>query len=230
VASTPQPWWLLKPVRFLSALDAEELGALASSLAIHRYRKGQTVFDQTESVADVSILLSGLVKISRVDPESGKELILYMVGPGEPFGVIPFFDEKPANRLATALKASRVATIDRHTFAPLLERRAVEDAVLHMVAARGRRMEDRLYDLAFHDVSRRLAQLLLQLSEQFPKERECGSQIAIWLSQQDLANFVAATRETVSLTINDFKRRGWIATHGRRICIHDAKALDEFIP
>jgi CRP/FNR family transcriptional regulator len=229
VAPTPRPWWLLKPVRFLSALDAEELGALASSLTVHRYRKGQTVFDQTETVTDVSILLSGLIKISRVDPESGKELILYIVGPGEPFGVIPFFDEEPANRIATALRASRVATIDRHTFAPLLERRAVEDAVLHMVAARGRRMEDRLYDLAFHDVSRRMAQLLLQLSEQFPKERDCGHQISVWLSQQDLASFIAATREMASLTINDFKRRGWVATHGRKLCIHDAGALDEFV-
>jgi CRP/FNR family transcriptional regulator len=216
-------------VKFLSALDSDELATVASSLTISRYQKGEAVFDSLERVRQVHILLCGAVKVSRVNPDTGKELILYIVAPGEPFGVIPFFDEKDSDLIATALRASRVGKIDREALEPLLADRGVEDAFLQLVASRGRRLEERLYELAFHDVSRRLALLLVQLSEQFPKERECGREIGIWLSQQDLASFIAATREMASLTINDFKRKGWIAAHGRKICLHDVDALQEFI-
>lgn len=224
-----RPWWLLRRVRFLAPLDSDSLGRLASAMHITRYRKGEIVFDPFERVTDVHILISGAVKVSRVNPDTGKEFILYIVGPGEPFGVIPFFDERPADRIATTLRASRVARVERRAFEKVLGNREVETEVLRLVASRGRRLEDRLYDLAFHDVARRLALLLLQLSEQFPHTRPCGRGVSIWLSQQDLANFIAATREMASLTINDFKRNGWVAVHGRRLCIHDPDALEDFV-
>ena len=74
-------------------------------------------------------------------------------------------------------------------------------------------------NLIFQDVRTRLTTLLKDLAEKYGEDVEGGRKIAIKLSHQELANLIGATRETVTLELNNMKRRGDIVMEGREFVL-----------
>ena len=98
-------------------------------------------------------------------------------------------------------------------------------AVLAAVAGRLRETNEMAGDLAFLDVGGRLAKKLLELAVSHGVQRPGGILLDVRLTQEELANMVGVTRESVNRNLAQLRREGVIGGQGRRFVIRDAEAL-----
>src|SRR5262249_12242141 len=103
----------------------------------------------------------------------------------------------------------------------------VAEALLRALAQRLRRANEAMADLVFSDVPGRVAKALLELSEKFGQPQEDGSVlVAHDLTQEELAQLVGASRETVNKSLADFAQRGWIRLEARSVILLDSARLE----
>ncbi len=91
--------------------------------------------------------------------------------------------------------------------------------MLQVLARRLRANNERFSDLVFMDVPARLAKTLIDLARRFGEPIEAGLMVPHDLTQEEMAQLVGASRETVNKALMDFDNRGWIARKGRSIII-----------
>ena len=104
-------------------------------------------------------------------------------------------------------------------------RPGVAKALLAALAQRLRRTNENLADLVFTDVPGRVAKALLDLSARFGRPVEEGVLVAHDLTQEELAQLVGASRETVNKALADFATRGWLRLEARAVLLLDVERL-----
>jgi CRP/FNR family transcriptional regulator len=97
--------------------------------------------------------------------------------------------------------------------------------LLQALARRLRRANDVMADLVFTDVPGRVAKALLDLADRFGEEQEDGLQVHHDLTQEELAQLVGASRETVNKALADFAARGWLQLSAKSVLILDPERL-----
>jgi len=173
----------------------------------------------------VFFVLSGRIKMSRVTRD-GKELTLAYRGPGEIVGELCLVDGGPREEMAETMEASLMAEIPREDFWRLVERHPAMGAQMtRTLCLRRRELERKVEDLVFKDVNAKLSELLLDLGQEYGVDDPRGILVAIKITHQEMANLIGSTRETVSLTLSQFKRNKLITTEGRKIIITDREGL-----
>jgi CRP/FNR family cyclic AMP-dependent transcriptional regulator len=180
-----------------------------------------------ESEGGVHWLASGRMKIVRLSPR-GRELILEIIEPGEIFGELSVLGVDPRAIMAEAMERSVVGMVARRPFNELLQNDpSLNMKFVKLMARKRRDLESRLENLVFRSVPGRLAQLLLHLGRVYGVPDNGGIHLRIWLSQQDMGNLIGASREVVSLTLSDFRRRGFIDVTRRRLVIRRPRPLEQ---
>jgi CRP/FNR family cyclic AMP-dependent transcriptional regulator len=217
-------YWYLKNSGISETIGRSALQRLAYGMETRTLRRNEMLFS---SELGVCYLIEGSVGVSRIDPSSGKEIILYIVKPGEFFGHSSSKGGDSPTSVTRALQTSRVGCVRRKRFDDLMLDDSFRDQVQRNLESRLMQLENRIEELLFNRVKSRLARLLLRLSGDFPGEcpEGNGTSIAITLTQTDIACLIAASREITSLTLNELRRAGIVGFHDHRICIHDAAAL-----
>ncbi len=222
----PAKTWHLRKFSVFEHFDPGELEALTRVLRVKQYARREPVFLPSSELNNVYFLLSGRVKITRIDPQTGKELILYIIRPGELFGLLSHIaGTADAGNSAVALERSLVGYIHRPDFERLAQRRAIATEMSRLAGKRLVMVTNRLEEMVFRDVPERLAGLLLRLADEFPRDSRDGRGIDVRLTQQDLADLIGTTRESANIAINNFKHRGLIDVRRRTIWITDAAGL-----
>jgi CRP-like cAMP-binding protein len=94
-----------------------------------------------------------------------------------------------------------------------------------IVSQRRRDVENKIEQLIFKDVNAKLAELLLRLAAEYGVDDSRGTLVSLKITHQEMANLIGSTRETVSLTLSQFKRRGLIQTEGRKVILADREGL-----
>jgi CRP/FNR family transcriptional regulator len=204
-------------------MEAPQLEEIARTLRVQGYRRRELVFTSRREQPGVLILLDGRVKLTRADPRTGRELILFIVRPGELFGMPETDALEPASAVAldqSTVGRMRTADFERFSQDPEF---AVE--IARMTASRLAHVTSRLDEMVFRDVPARLARVLLRLATEFPGEHNGAATIDVRLTQQDLADLIGSTRESASLAVNHFKRQGLIDVRQRVIFIRDSERL-----
>ena len=97
--------------------------------------------------------------------------------------------------------------------------------LLRALAQRLRRANDVMADLVFTDVPGRVAKALLDLADRFGEQTPEGLQVHHDLTQEELAQLVGASRETVNKALADFAARGWLTLSAKSVLIIDAERL-----
>jgi DNA-binding transcriptional regulator YiaG len=82
-----------------------------------------------------------------------------------------------------------------------------------------------LADLIFTDVPGRVAKQLLQLAQRFGTQEGGAMRVTHDLTQEEIAQLVGASRETVTKALADFAHRGWIRLEGKSVLICDSERL-----
>jgi CRP/FNR family cyclic AMP-dependent transcriptional regulator len=216
---------LLQKVPLLAGLSDGDREALAAAVVRRRYRKGDIVMQKEEPGHALFIVERGSVRIY-VPSAQGNDLILAVLGPGDFFGDLSLLDGRPRSASAAVGSDTSLLQLERSDFIALITRRpAAAMAVLEAVARRLRETDEMASDLAFLDVAGRLAKKLLELASAHGVERDGGVLIELPVTQEELANMIGVTRESVNRNLSDFRRLGLIKNQGRRIVIADAARL-----
>lgn len=203
--------------------DAAEV--VASSLTRRSVPKGERVFVEGEQGDRLFVILSGKIKVGRKAAD-GRENMLALLGPGELFGELSLFDPGPRTASATALTDCELAIMAHENLAPwVTDRPEVGMQLLRVLARRLRRTNDAVADLIFTDVPGRVAKALLGLAQRFGTEVPGGLRVTHDLTQEELAQLVGASRETVNKALSDFASRGWVRLEQRAVVILDPGRL-----
>ncbi|HUR51075.1 MAG TPA: Crp/Fnr family transcriptional regulator [Mycobacteriales bacterium] len=206
-------------------IAAEAAEAVAASLEHGDYARGETVFAEGEQGDTLYIVLEGKVKIGR-RASDGRENMLSVMGPSDMFGELSLFDPGPRTATATVVTDARLASLAHAALRPWLTNRPeIAEQLLRVLARRLRRTNDALADLIFTDVPGRVAKQLLALSERFGSTEPEGLRVHHDLTQEELAQLVGASRETVNKALADFASRGWVRVDSRALTIIDAERL-----
>ena len=207
------------------ALDEEGANALRSQMHNVEIARGERLFGEGDAGDQLYVVLTGKIKLTRTAAD-GRENLLSVIGPSEMFGELSLFDPRPRTQTASALTDSRLAAIDHDALRDLLTNRP--DVALHLLRAlaqRLRRTNDVMTDLVFTDVPGRVAKALLDLADRFGVQRPEGLQVSHDLTQEELAQLVGASRETVNKALADFVGRGWIQLAAKSVLLVDPERL-----
>ncbi|MHC8495854.1 MAG: Crp/Fnr family transcriptional regulator [Actinomycetes bacterium] len=202
-----------------SALDAEAAVALRASMVETLAPRGTIIFNEGEIGDHMYVIVGGKIKLGHASSD-GRESLLAVLGPGEIFGELSLFDPGPRTATATALTDARVLALGNTSLHPWLAGRPeVAEALLAALARRLRRTNDALADLVFSDVPGRVAKALLELADKFGAWHEEGTLVKHDMTQEELAQLVGASRETVNKALADFTQRGWIRVDQREVLL-----------
>ena len=210
----------------LARLDENALDTLLAISSERRFTNGQVIFQKGEPGTSMMAVLSGRVRISSYS-EDGREIILNMVEPGHLFGEIALLDGKERSADATAMGKTELLILDRRDFLPFLERNPkIAVQLIEVLCDRLRRTSEMVESIAFLDFGARLARLLMQLADNYGKETEDGLLIDLRISQADLGNLIASTRESVNRQLSAWTQEGVIAVDQGKITLLDRRSLD----
>lgn len=189
-------------------LDAALLQRVAQLSTIRRLAKGNVLFQQGDEGDALYGVVAGLVRIS-VLAESGKELTLALMEPGDIFGEIALLDGLPRTAGATAAADTVLLVIERGLFLTLLEQEArLARHIIELLCERLRDNTDRLGEFAFLCLRARLAKKLCALAIAYGRDGEAGVHIALKLSQSDLAQMLGVSREAVNKQLKSWAQAG----------------------
>ena len=209
-----------------AAIDPSAARALYESMTRLDLPRGRSVFHEGDLGDRLYLIGTGAVKLGRKSPD-GRENLLSVLGPGEMFGELSLFDPGPRTATASAVSDTVLHELSHDELITWLERYpAVAKHLLGALARRLRRTNETLSDLVFADVPGRVAKALLDLSTRFGQQTDDGVRVAHGLTQEELAQLVGASRETVNKALADFTARGWLRREGRTVVLLDVERLD----
>lgn len=216
---------VLRRAPLFDALDDDSAAALQTGVTIVDLARAERLFDEGASGNQLYVILDGKIKLTRAAAD-GRENLLSVLGPGEMFGELSLFDPRPRTASATAVTDSRLAALAHDDLRNWLTGRP--DVALHLLQAlaqRLRRTNDVMADLVFTDVPGRVAKALLDLAERFGTAQEDGLQVNHDLTQEELAQLVGASRETVNKALADFAARGWLQLAAKSVLLIEPERL-----
>ena len=216
---------IVRRAPLFTALDDEAAASLRSTMTEVRLGRSEVLFAEGDQGDRLYVILNGKIKLGRTSGD-GRENLLAILGPGEMFGELSLFDPGPRTATATSVGDSRLIALGHDDLQPFLLRHPeVAQTLLHALARRLRRTNEALADLVFSDVPGRVAKALLDLSTRFGRPAEGGVHVAHELTQEELAQLVGASRETVNKALADFVGRGWLRLEARAVVLLDVERL-----
>ena len=222
---TTQPKATLPGYRVVQGVEAGAVPALIRQLPVVEFRRGHTIYAEGEPGDRLYIIVSGKVKIARRSPD-GRENLLTILGPPDMFGELSVFDPGPRTSSVVTITAVRAVSMDRAVLrAWIAERPQIAEQLLRVLARRLRRTNNNLADLIFTDVPGRVAKQLLALAQRFGTQEDGGLRVTHDLTQEEIAQLVGASRETVNKALTDFAHRGWIRLDVKSVLICDSERL-----
>jgi CRP/FNR family transcriptional regulator len=157
---------------------------------------------------------------------AGREQVLHTEGPGATLGEGPCFDRGGYVASAVAVAPTRVLLLPRPALLALCHRRpAVALALLESLARRMRRFAELAGDLAFREVTQRVARHLEAVARADGRMAATGTTFEPTLTQEQLAARLGTVRELVARALAQLRRSSLVAQHGRRVTILDAVRL-----
>ncbi|MGH3388738.1 MAG: Crp/Fnr family transcriptional regulator [Actinomadura sp.] len=216
---------VLSRAPLFEALDDQGAKALRANVTEVRLARGQTLFNENETGDRLYVVLDGKIKLTRTAPD-GRENLLSVLGPSEMFGELSLFDPRPRTASAIAVTECRLAGLGHDDLRPWLTGHPeVAVHLLRALAQRLRKTNDVMADLVFTDVPGRVAKALLDLAERFGQPSDTGLHVHHDLTQEELAQLVGASRETVNKALADFAGRNWLRIEARAVVILDIERL-----
>jgi CRP/FNR family transcriptional regulator, cyclic AMP receptor protein len=215
----------LRTTPLLKELSSDDTSALLPHVHAVTLRRGDRLYDEGDIDDQLYVVIDGKVKLTRTSTD-GREVLVRVQGPGDMFGELAMFDPTYRTSNASAVTDARLAAIAHDDLrAVLADRPAIALLLLRELAQRLRIITDANTNLIFTDVPGRVAKALLELSDKFGTEQEDGTLVSHDLTQEELAQLVGASRETVNKALADFAARGWIQLSAKSVLLIDPDRL-----
>ncbi len=212
---------------FVSRLDDTARAALAKLGRHRRVDAGTTLFLEGEVGGSVVIIHSGRVKVFATS-HNGIERVLAVRGPGDVLGDLSAIDGSPRSASGITVGPAEVQVVSSNEFRTYLaENHGAALALLRVVIDRVRDSDRLRVEFGALDTTARVARRLVELAESSGEANERGIRLTVPLTQDDLAGWVAASREGVARALASLRKRGFIETARREIIVIDLAGLKE---
>jgi CRP/FNR family transcriptional regulator len=209
----------LKSIPYFEGLSPTELDAIKQVIFEKIVQRGDTIALEGETAEALYFVGSGAVKMFKTSAD-GKEQILNIVRPGEPFNEVPVFDGGPNPASAQAMGPVTLYGIRKRDLDTVLrEYPQVALNAINVLVGRMRHLVSLVEDLSFRHVVGRVARILLENAGNGKAPRQ-------QLTQQDMAAMAGTAREVVSRALKTLEAQGGIRIDRRRIVITDREALE----
>jgi CRP/FNR family transcriptional regulator, cyclic AMP receptor protein len=216
---------VLREAPLFAGLDDEAAEALSAAMVENRLARGEVLFREGDKGDRLYVVTEGKIKLGRTSSD-GRENLLAILGPGQMFGELSLFDPGPRSATVTAVTDCTMKSLSHDVLGHWLDGRPeVARGLLAQLAGRLRRANDVVADLVFSDVPGRVAKALLDLSSRFGRVADDGVHVHHDLTQEELAQLVGASRETVNKALADFTSRGWLRLEARSVVLLDLERL-----
>ena len=207
---------VLRQSLIFSGLNDEELAELAGMAIKRSFMPGEFIFWDGDAPDWFYIVAEGKVKVLKYS-SLGKEFIIAFFSPGEMFGEVAVFENKPYPASAQAVAETKVLGIKREDFLSFLANRPqVALRIINVLGGRLRDAQSRLRDLAGERVEQRLTRTLLMLSSKLGP--------TLPFTRQEIADMAGTTTETAIRVMSQLKDRGIIrSVRGKTIILDEVK-------
>lgn len=215
------PITILNKTVLFNGLSTDEIRTIFNLGKILKYEKGDIVFEEGKIAKYLLILLDGRIKIFKVSFD-GKEQILHMVEPGEPFGEVPLFIGGTLPAYAMAITKSSVFQLSKEAFLMTIEKSP--ELAMHIIgilSIRLRQFTRLVEELSLKEVPGRLATYLLYLYEKNSKK----DRFQLDITKNQLASLLGTVPETLSRAFSKLKGLGVIDLDGSTVKIVDPELL-----
>jgi len=218
---------LLQSVAIFEQLEDKELEALLACTTTKKLAAREELFRKGDPGNQLYGILEGRLKIWAAGAD-GKEVVFGYYGPGEVIGEIALLDQNPRSASCAAMEPTRLLTLHRRDLLPFLEKHPLVTIQLAAVlAARLRRLSEHTEDALFLTLPSRLAKKLLQLADSYGQEGPAGLLIDIRLPQQELADLVGTTRESINKQLRAWEEDGIVRLERARVTLVRRAALED---
>jgi CRP/FNR family transcriptional regulator, cyclic AMP receptor protein len=203
------------------------LSQLTRSLRRRTFQRGEVIFHQGDAGDTLHLVQSGRIKVV-LPAESGDEVLLAILGPGNCFGELALLDGESRSATVVAIEPVETLTLGRSDFMAFVRANPeTAERLMINLAHIIRKVNEDVADLAFLDLPGRLAKKLLDLAHDHgtPMPGCDGVEISVPLTQEELAGMVGATRPSVNKVLGWYEDQGAIQRRGRKIAIFKPEAL-----
>jgi CRP-like cAMP-binding protein len=217
----------LKKSAIFSSLKDNEIKNISKLFESLEFNNNETVFHEGDPSDKFYILAEGNVKIMK-HSIAGKDLILEIMSPGDVFGGVAVLDNKPYPASAQVMEPSVVIRISRQKLFQIMEEYPIlKLEIVKYFSDKLRDAHEMLKNIATERVERRIASLLLKLSEKVGVDEKGYRKIDFPLTRQEISEMVGTTVETCIRTMSKFQKQGLVKSAGGRIMINE-KSFKEY--
>jgi CRP/FNR family cyclic AMP-dependent transcriptional regulator len=202
---------------FFAEMGPEVIEAIAGLCKTRSLSRQEVLFQKGDPGSALYAVRRGQIRIG-TGTGDGRAVTLNILGPGDVFGEIALLDGHPRTAEAVALEATDLFVVNRHDFLGLLAHDAALAArIIGFLCLRLRWMSERMEEATLLSLDARLARRLIMLFQDYGAE--------IHVTQQELAAFVGAARESVNRTLQGWQRSGIIELGRSRVTVKMAQRL-----
>jgi len=219
---------LLSEVALFAGLSEADMQAIGHATTMTHCVRGQQILAPDDPPNRIHIIKKGRVRVYRMSPD-GKQLTLDIYEKGTILGDMGLLgQDRLPEAYAEAIDDGVICTISPDELRRLIERHPIVGVnVIRHLSRRLQSAERELEAMAYQRVDQRLARKLLDLGRRFGVVTERGTLIQARLTQQELAEMIGTTRETLAHTLGDFRRQGLLESEKHNVVIRDAERLAE---
>jgi len=190
-----------------------------------------TLFSQGEDSRCLYLICSGYLKLTAGRHED-RQMIVRVAGPGSMLGLYAVLAHGVYEVSAESLTTAQLRPVERERFLSFL--RTHKEAQMRAVQCICQEYRFALQDACrialAETVAARLARLLLELAHQIGEHAEDGSfSFPLLLTHEELASMACTTRETVTRTLGQFRKDGWVSIEDSVITVHHPERLQSLI-
>lgn len=208
--------------RRLRDSDRDHLAAICQ---LRVFEENQTLFEEGQDAQWFLFVSQGRVKIFK-STASGKDLILEILGPGEPVGAVAVYEERVYPATATALERTVCVMAPRGPFLRLLEQHpSLVRGLLSGLTLRLIELTNRLAELTGGRLEPRFARTFLKMADEHGQPTAGGIFIPVRLSRQELADLCGTTVETCIRIMSRWGKEGVVRTERDGFVLVDRRAL-----
>lgn len=220
---------LLGSVSIFSSLDEKQLDLLLGATTTKRLAPKEILFRKGDPGNQLYGILSGSLKVMATGSD-GKDVMFTLMGRGEVIGEISLLDSGERSATVVAVEQTELLTLHRRELIPFLESHPhAAIGLAGVLAARVRRLSERTEDRQTMPLPGRMAKRLISLSEQYGKHPIVGGPVEVRLPQQDLADLVGTSRESVNKQLRAWEEEGIVQIGRGRVILKRPEALEAVI-
>ena len=214
---------IISTIPLFNGLPDDQLEAIKKIAIEKQINKGEIIVSEGDEGKGFFVIAEGRVKVFKVSAE-GKEQILHIFGPGQPFGEVPVFAGQrfPAN--AEAIEKARVLFLPRAAMVDLIT--ANPSLALNMLAEMSRKLRlfaVQIENLSLKEMPARLASYLIHLADEQGQEEV----LTLKISKGQLASILGTIPETLSRIFAKLSGNELIRVEGKKITLLDRSGLED---